>query len=606
MPLCWAASNETAVPARDAAQPRGVTFAAFRIVMKILLIYPYFLENRVHAEELQAVPIGLYYLAAVLREQGYETHILNWHDRRTTPETIAAALRALQADVIGFSVLNANRWGAIEIARIAKQLDPDVQIVFGGVGATFLWEHFLTHFPVVDYVVLGEGERSFPALLQALADGDPRAPAAVHGIALRQGGRCVRTPAADPVDDLDSLPPPARYYDFQHLAMTRGCPGSCTFCGSPRFWGTAVRSHSPAYFVGQIELLYRRGGRFFYVSDDTFTLNKRRVITTCKLMVEKKFDIAWAAISRVNCVDAEILSWMRKAGCVQLSYGVESGAQTMRRFFNKPLSTQQIERAFALTTRHGILARAYFIYGSPGENRSTIQATIDLMLRIKPLSTIFYILDIFPGTALYSDYLQRCAASDDVWLQRIEDLLYFETDPQLNAEEVLAFGERLREAFFTHLPHFVAAIDLLPDPAFAARHADFLSRLAMTFSHGDYAGHPQLPDSERIAEELYARALNYHPDHRAFLGLAVIQQKKGAFEASVATLQRGLQAYPASEALNICMAVSRMNLKAFDEALAHLLPFENSPQALPHIVACYQAKGDRRAAEVFARRQSGR
>ncbi len=91
--------------------------------------------------------------------------------------------------------------------------------------------------------------------------------------------------------------------------------------------------------------------------------------------------------------------WMRKAGCIQISYGVESGSEKIRAVMNKNIKTEDIKRAFALTARYGIVARAYFIYGAPGESRETIQESIDLIHQIKPLIVIFYPLALFPGTA---------------------------------------------------------------------------------------------------------------------------------------------------------------------------------------------------------------
>jgi radical SAM superfamily enzyme YgiQ (UPF0313 family) len=132
--------------------------------MKILLIYPHFLETRLHAEDISVVPIGVYYIATVLKENHYDVEILNWHNINETPHKIEEILIAEKPDVIGFSIIHANRWGGIEVARIAKRIDPKIQIVFGGIGASFLWEHFLTHFPEIDFVVIGEGEYSWAFL----------------------------------------------------------------------------------------------------------------------------------------------------------------------------------------------------------------------------------------------------------------------------------------------------------------------------------------------------------------------------------------------------------------------------------------------------------
>ena len=275
------------------------------------------------------------------------------------------------------------------------------------------------------------------------------------------------------IQNLDELPNPAKYFDYQHVSSTRGCPGKCTFCGSPQFWGYKVRFHSPEYFVEQLELLYRKGISFFYFSDDTFMIKKGSVIEICRKIIEKDLKITWVAISRVNFVSEDILYWMRKAGCTQISYGVESGSEKIRNhILNKNIKTDQIKKAFALSTKYGILARAYFIYGSPGESWATIEETTNLIREIKPLNIIFYIHDIFPGTALYSDFKKRAKAEDDIWLKRIEDIMYFETDPHLTQELILAFGEKLRGEYYKNLPGFVDSIELTDKKEFFKTNLD--------------------------------------------------------------------------------------------------------------------------------------
>jgi hypothetical protein len=105
--------------------------------MKILLIYPYPLHDRSQEEDIKPVPIGLYYVGAVLKENNYDVEILNWYNIHKTPEKIGEVLSEKKPDVIGFSILNMNRWGGLEIAQIAKQINPEVKIVFGGVAALF-------------------------------------------------------------------------------------------------------------------------------------------------------------------------------------------------------------------------------------------------------------------------------------------------------------------------------------------------------------------------------------------------------------------------------------------------------------------------------------
>lgn len=554
--------------------------------MKIVLIYPYFIEKRVHSDDVGVVPMGLFHIGAMLMENGFSVEILNLYPYTKTSPEIPEILIREKPDIIGFSILNGNRWGGIEIAEIAKKLNPAVQIVFGGAGATFLWQHLMNHFPVIDYVVIGEGENTFLNLVRCIQDQRVNEIHQIQGLAFRDTLAPRFTGKAPFIQDLDTLPNPAKYFVYQHLSLSRGCPGNCSFCGSPRIWERKVRFHSAAYFVNQIELLVQKGVTFFFVSDDTFTLQKKRVMDVCKMIIERNLTISWAAISHVNYIDEEMLYWMRLAGCSQISYGVESGSEKIRNILNKKIRTEQIEKAFHATIRFGILARAYIIYGCPGENQDTIQETIDLIHRIKPLSVIFYILDLFPGTALYADFQKKFHLHDNIWLNYIEDILYFENDPGLTQEMILQFGRKLRTEFYSSLHQFADTIELVDKKELYEKHADFYSRLGMTFSHGDYAGIEAIPDKKNLAEKMFIKALQYAPNHHAFLGLGILQQQKNALPESIKTLETGIAHYPDSEPLNTCLGISYQNDRQYKKALSHFLKFPESEQAARYASEC--------------------
>lgn len=561
--------------------------------MKVLLIYPYPLYDRseAHEEDISVVPIGLYYIAAVLKESGCDVEILNWYNIHKSHQKIPETFLEKKPQVIGFSILNANRWGGIEIARIAKQVNPNIKIVFGGVCATFLWKHFLTHFREIDFVVTGEGDYSFMKLVQLIEKDNYQDLENIGGIAFRKGDTIVKTKAAKSISNLDNLPIPAKYFRYQHVASSRGCPGNCTFCASPKFWGRKVRLRSPENFVNELELLYKKGVCFFYFSDDTFTINKKRVIEICKKILEKGLKIVWVAISRADHVNDAMLYWMRKAGCIRISYGVESGSERIRASFNKHLDTDHIKNAFASTHRYGMLARAYFIYGSPEETWETIQETIDLIKEIKPFMCMFYILEIYPGTRLYLGLQEKLKVTDDIWLKKIEGICYFETDPNLSQDLILAFGKRLRTEFYASLSQFVDHLELADREELYEMHADFCSRLGMTFSHGDYSKIEVIEGKEKAAETLYKKALSYFPDHRAYLGLGILKQNEERFEKAVEILLEGVKHFPDSEELNLCLGINYINLKDYDKALRCLLKLQGSREVDYHIERCYMALG---------------
>ncbi len=552
--------------------------------------------------DIKVPPIGLYYLTAVMMEMGHECEILNWFSMKGRDGIMEDEIKRISPDITAISILHASRWGGIDIARISKRIFPSVPVIFGGPGATFLWRLLLNRFPEIDAIVMGEGEKTFVELTNALHTQDPDKLRDVAGLAYRKDGMAVRNEPRPLISDLDDLPDPSKFFTFQYVISSRGCPWNCAFCGSPRIWHRKVRFHGPDYFVGQIERLNKKGVNFFYVSDDTFTLKKDRVISICKKIMKRELKIEWAAISRVNTVDQEIVYWMRRAGCIQISFGVESGSSRIRKALNKTIKDQEIQKAFEITRAYGMMPRAYFIYGSPRESRETINQSIRLMKKIKPLGTIFYILDIFPGTKLYEEFKERAAVEDDIWLERIEDILYFETDDRLSQHQVIGFGRRLRKAFYADLPSFALDIKLKELPELAPYHASFLSRLAMTFIYGDYAKINEIPDKVRTAAALFERSLTFYPDHRAYLGLSILLQRIGQHDRSIELISEGLRHFPDSTELNGCLGVSLMALGNSEEALQIFMKFDSSAQNLRYALHCAQTLGRKGLCAILSKK----
>ncbi len=556
---------------------------------KIILVNPTCLDERISGEDASVVPIGLFYIAAQLLENDFDTTILNLANiKETSPlDHFTSIIKDEKPDVVGFSVTNPNRWNAIDCAKIARKILPNSHIVFGGPAPTFITDHMFEVCPELDYIVTGEGEITFLELLLSLENTSNIED--IQGLVFRKKEGLFKTPFRNSIEDLDTLTHPSKFFTYQHLAMSRGCPGKCTFCGSPKFWSDKkVRFHSPLWFANEIEFLVKKGVTHFYISDDTFTMDKNRVLEFCQLVIEKKLSITWNAISRVDYIDDQMLLAMRKAGCIQLSFGVESGSKAIRKTLGKPMDPEKIQKAFTLTTSYGILPRAYFIYGSPGETKETIQQSVELLKAIKPLSAIFYMLVIFPGTHLYYTATQKYHITDEIWHQRIEDLPWFEVDKDLNFSIVKSFGEQLRTQFYSHLETFAKSIYLIDLKELYPFHADFLSRLAMTFSHGEYADNPKIKNPDDTAKFLHKKALSYEQNTRSVLGLAMLHQKDQKFDAAILLLKKGLNLWPENQNLNTCMGVCLMNLKRFKSAIPYFEKFKTSTGIDHYLKICQQ------------------
>jgi len=608
--------------------------------MKIFLGNPACLDTRVTDEDAISVPMGLYYIGSLMVESGFEIKIVNLAPLSEPLDHLIKITMDEKPDIIGFSLLNANRHCAIDCADAVKKINPDIHIVFGGPAPTFEPHYFFRVCPQLDYIVKGEGEETFLELasylqkrsqerfsinLQQRCDlkADPQVIdrlKEIRGLAFRsdcpyaEESSIVETPSRALISDLDTLPHPAKYFDFAHISLSRGCPGRCTFCGSPDFWGRSkVRFHSAKWFVDEIEILNNRGRSHFFVSDDTFTMKKNLVIEVCQEImsrfVERGIKITWAAISRVDFIDEEILFHMRKAGCIQISFGVESGSEEIRKRLGKPFKNEIVIRAFQLTASFGILPRAYFIYGSPGETKNSIGQSIELIKQIAPLAMVSYLLVLFPGTALYRNNKHLIAdifsqgEEKSIWDQKVEDIPWFTLDQNLNFEEVRGFGEALRNAFYSGVQNFALSVRLVDNEELYPYHADFLSRLAMTFSHGDYALNPKMQHQEITARTLYERSLSYAPDSRAYLGLAMLLQKQKDFEGAISIIKEAFEKLSTANGnlsdrtiavcdisvkrqLTLCMAVSLMNMAQFKDALACLEPFSHDGEVKPYIEAC--------------------
>lgn len=421
------------------------------------------------------LPVGLAWINATLRQAGFDSSLANLS--RITWQRIESLLRRERPDVVGITLYTFNRHQGLKLAALAKKLNPRCVVIVGGPHATHVGASILRHYPAVTAVGVGEGEITMLEVARAVRDG-----ASLHGVRglLLRGasGEPIATGARDTVSDLDALPFPSAHFQGYHLDVetdasfiitSRGCPARCTFCNTPDFWGTRMRFRSPRHMVDEFRYLKERLGILYIsVRDDTFTVHKRRVIEFCERLIASRLDVMWNCQSRVNAIDEERLSWMRRAGCDHIQYGVESGSERILRQLAKDITLDEIREASRATRKMGLTLSIYLIGGVPGETEDDYRATEALLREIRPHDGIVSPLAVFPGTHLYDAMKRAGAIDDDHWVRERSDTLYAMTGgPARRSHERLA---RLCASVGARAPYTRAELErhkaLLPD-AFA-------------------------------------------------------------------------------------------------------------------------------------------
>lgn len=376
----------------------------------------------------RAVPGGLFTIHGYLRQAGFTSHLFNFTG--VPWPVIEARLYDFSPRLVGVSSFTFNHFSAEGMVRAARRAVPSALCVAGGAQASFLDEEMLRRPAAPDLVVRGEGEEPFLALARSLAQGK-RDWEAVPALSWLEKGVLRRTGPRPPVLDLD------RYYglerfeafsgvdpaeQFPFLGTSRGCPARCTFCNSPRFWNTRLRFRSAGSVVEEIRYLRRRYGfDYFGFRDDTFTASRPRVLEICRALLEARIFVLWNCQSRVNLVCPERLAWMRRAGCDQIQFGVESASPAVLQRLNKALRLDQAERALALCHAAGIKTSAYFITGVPGETGADIEANRRFFQRTGLMDGVVSPLCYYPGTALFEE---------DQRAGRVETEIFFQDDPE--------------------------------------------------------------------------------------------------------------------------------------------------------------------------------
>ena len=371
--------------------------------MRVLLINPYY-----PISETPSPPLGLAFLAAALENAGHEVQILDLVVYPYTKEHLAKTLKTFDPQFVGATAVTMNFKHAAGVIRDVKTLTPDILTVMGGPHVTFCARETLEACPEIDFIVLGEGEETLVELVKAHQNNGPLGN--IKGLAYQDQGRIVLTEPKAPIQNIDSLPEPARHLlplgRYRALGLpismttSRGCPFPCIFCVGRKMVGARVRYRNPQKVVNELAYLSTLGFHQINIADDLFTASKKHCLAVCDEIIQRQLMIQWTSFARVDTVSRPVLEQMKQAGCTAVSFGVETGSPEILTTIKKGITLDQVFQAVTMCNDVGVTPQASFILGLPGETSQTLQQTVAFAEQLKGMGVLhgYHLLAPFPGT----------------------------------------------------------------------------------------------------------------------------------------------------------------------------------------------------------------
>ncbi len=460
---------------------------------RILLVTPSLAEviyrrTRIRAAASVGPMVGFASMAASLLAAGHEVRVLDGDIEPNPSEALRETLAGWRPEWVGITCQTATYDITVGLARMARE--HRAKVALGGPHASALPDEALAT-GAVDALIVGEGEQAF----MRLASGED--PASIQGV--RTPGGAVASGAkarAEGPADLDALPLPAwQVYDssrysahmsplftrrppFANLETSRGCPFRCSFCTEA---ATKYRSKSPARVVQEFAHAVKHGFREMHIVDDLFSLDMDRAKDVCRALIAAGNDVPWTLDTgiRVDRIDEELAELLAKAGCWQVSLGIESGNREVLREVTKAITPEVSRRAVSIARRAGLETIGLFIQGLPGETVASLEETI-AFARSVPLDwATFRVAIPYPGTQLHERWKREGILKSEQWSEYLRQptgtVLY--EQPGLAFQTLVAYNERAYRDFYLRIGY---AIRRLVDALRAGRAGIYLRAFLQT------------------------------------------------------------------------------------------------------------------------------
>ena len=432
--------------------------------MEVLLVnpprfhgIPVIREERCEITERYSVlpPYSLLQIASLLRQQGHHVSLVDANGENIEYGELSSRLEGLTYQALIFRFTPTTFDWDQETARLSKSLHHKAKTI--GICWTLrtLPQEVLSEAPELDIYLRHEYEVVAVPLIDALAREDGNL-VEIPGIAYRDDGEIWVNSDAEPVAEYDYLPIPA--YDllpgfdnyfintpagkpFSIIYTSKGCPYGCIFCTVAR---TKWKKRDATGILEELNYLKQNYNiktvSFF---DETFTIDRQRVLEIAQGIREAGLDIRWYCNTRVELVDEELLQVMYKSGCRGISYGVESGNQRMLDDAQKGSTVEQAEKAIEWAKKAGIKVYCSFIFGLPGETKETVKETLGFVKRTLPTSAQFNVAVPYPGTQLYEMVYGENVKFSPEWRRLYQDQSMIGTEAlspeDLNRTRLLAY-----------------------------------------------------------------------------------------------------------------------------------------------------------------------
>lgn len=397
---------------------------------QIVLIVPYSRSHYV------VPPVGLGYLATSLRAAGYNSiKILDCIKEQLPPSKVGRAVEDLDPKIVGLQIFSSDFVSARASMEVAKATVPRAVIIAGGPHVSATGARVLDEMPALDYAFVGEAEVGLPLLVGHVIAGKKIDFQDIPGLMWRdeKGSHANSRTYIKDLDNLgfpawDLMPPDSypdapqgafyRQFPIAPIATSRGCPYSCAFCGSPVNMGKQLRFRTLPHVFAEMELLRSKYGvREFHFIDDMFNMSKKRVLDFCHTLESKNWNISYSFPNglRLNTLDGEMLTAMKKTGAYAFTVGIESGSQRVLDLMNKRLTIDLIKEKVNLIHAVGLEPSGFFLLGFPGETKEEMRMTLDLAKSLPLKRAHFSNFLPLPGTEATDRLLNSGEIQDPDW-----------------------------------------------------------------------------------------------------------------------------------------------------------------------------------------------